>query len=197
MSDDDQKEKRISYSITFSLDRTGQFRRECPDCGRAFKTKGEPSDIASAVQPAFQRLGQELGEEPSHSTTDAEGSSPQRLSCPYCGTKSEVSEMLSTTFAEYVKNMITREVLLPKVNQMFSDLEDQFGQTGPRSTGMFSLEIKFEHNPSLLPARPISGPEPPDMTLVTLLCCDKTIKVLDGWRDTIYCPYCDAKLALQ
>lgn len=194
----ESEDKQIShYSVTFSLDRGNFFRRTCPSCGRDFKTKADPSDLAYALQPAFREADVEIGEVRSSQSDEAVAQQASRLYCPYCGHEDEASEMLTLAFSEYLKRYIYREIMLPKINKMFSGFEDTFNRPRSPSRGLFSIDIKFEHHDSILPSRPISGPEPPDMIVVELLCCEKRAKILDDWRDLVMCPYCGTKLALQ
>jgi uncharacterized Zn-finger protein len=191
-------DKEVShYSITFSLDRGSYFRRTCPSCGRDFKTEADPSDLAYALQPAFREAGVEIGEVRSGENEDTVAQQASRLHCPYCGHADQASEMLTLVFSEYLKRYAMREVMLPQINKMFSGLEDTFNRPRTSSRGLFSIDIRFEHHDSILPPRPISGPEPPDMIVVETLCCGKRVKILDDWRDLVVCPYCGTQLALQ
>jgi uncharacterized Zn-finger protein len=191
-------DKEVShYSITFSLDRGGFFRRTCPSCGRDFKTEADPSDLAHILQPSFREAGVEIGEVRSGQSEETVTERSSQLHCPYCGHADQSSEMLTLAFSEYMKRYLMREVMLPKINRMFSDLEDTVNRPRSSSGGWLSIEMSFKHDDSILPPRPISGPEPPDMVVVEMLCCGKRAKILDGWRDLITCPYCGTALALQ
>jgi hypothetical protein len=57
----------------------------------------------------------------------------------------------------YLKRIVYREYMLPRINQMFARLADSFG--GPkRSGGFLSVSIEFNHSRSVLPVRPMHGP---------------------------------------
>lgn len=176
----------VHFSITYSLDRDGFFRRTCPNCGRDFKTKSDPSDITSVLQPAFKRIEKEIGEI-SLPITDTE-SNPQYLSCPYCNHHAESGDMITKDFSVYLKRLIMREYVLPKIKNMLSDFAQGLKSTS-KSNSFISFEINADFD-SNLPPRLISGPEPPDMTKVEMLCCGKEIKILDGWFELEKCPYC-------
>ncbi len=195
MSDESNEDDRKHFSLTYSLDRGDYFRRACPGCGRHFKTKASAADLVSAFQPAFKQQGMIIGLGHSDSEEAAADKAPEYMYCPYCGHKAEPSEMHTTAFIEYAKRYVMREVVLPQVNKMFSGLEDSF----PKSTsgGFLSIHMTFEHHKQVLPPRPIAGPEPPDMLAVELLCCGKPVKILDGWRVPIVCPYCGTTCSLQ
>lgn len=197
MSDLDESKRVNLYSFTFSLDRNHFFRRACPACGRQFKTKAEPGDLASLLQPAFKKSGSEVGEKSATERVTGKNQTSGSLYCPYCEHRTGTSDMLTLTFHSYLRRYMMREAILPQIRKMFSELADSSKRHRSRSKGLFSLTVEFKADDSLLPPRPISGPEPPDMTIVELLCCGKQAKILDGWRDLITCPYCGTKLALQ
>lgn len=183
------------YSLTFSLDRGNFFRRVCSSCGRHFKTKAEPGEIASILHPAFQRLELEIGDMQivNHENPQEERS----LYCPYCGHYDVSSNMLTLEFSKYLERYAMREIVLPRINKMFSDFTDSF-TTGRRSSrGVFSIEVKHDHSSSALPPRPISGPELPDMICVDFLCCYGQGKILDSWNNLVICPFCGTKAILQ
>ncbi|HPO87566.1 MAG TPA: hypothetical protein PLN86_17130 [Candidatus Hydrogenedentes bacterium] len=188
MSDDNT----LHFSFTFLLDRDEFFRRTCPNCGRDFKTKVDPADLTSMLQPTFRRIEDEVGEI-SLSTSEGE-QSPQYLSCPYCNHRAETGEMLTSEFQEYMKRFITREYVLPQINNLFSEFSDSMKRTS-RSTGSFGIKISFDYD-STLPPRPISGPEAPDMMRIDMLCCGNSIKVRDGYFAINKCPYCDEDVML-
>lgn len=195
MPDEPTEENIKHYSITFSLDRGEYFRRACPSCGRHFKTKAGSADLVSAFQPVFKQQGIEIGLAHSDSSGVTSDQIAQYMHCPYCGHQAEPSEMHTSTFSAYAKRYVMREVVLPQVNRLFSDMEDSFA--GSSSGGLFSVRMTFEHHKDVLPPRPISGPEPPDMQVVEFLCCRKYAKILDGWHWLITCPYCGSTCQLQ
>jgi len=192
MSDDAQQDNTIHFSLKVSLDRGDFFRRTCPSCGRDFKVKVDPNDLAHLLQPTFRQMGLEIGVDPA-----AQDEQPSSLFCPYCGQQNLASEMLTPHLVRYLHRFVYREYMLPKIHNMFSDLENSFGSRRSRSRGFLSIDITFKANDLTLPPRPISGPEPVDMIPVQLLCCQKYIKVLDGWPDTISCPFCGNEAVLH
>ncbi|HKZ43275.1 MAG TPA: hypothetical protein VJ044_20120, partial [Candidatus Hodarchaeales archaeon] len=149
----------LHFSFTFSLDKDEFFRRTCPNCGRDFKTKADPAEMSSILQPAFRRIEDEVGGF-SLSTSGGE-KEPQYLSCPYCNHRAESGDMLTNEFQEYLRRFIIREYVLPNIHCMFSDFSDGI-QRSSRSMGSFGIKIKFDFD-STLPPRPVSGPEAPDM----------------------------------
>ena len=152
--------------------------------------------MAVLLQPAFRRMGLEIGAERSE---EGEDESQEHLYCPYCEHYAESSDMLTQALVSYLERYAMREYVLPKVNKTLSDFADSFRNIGRGSSGgLISLQVSVEHNKPVLPPRPISGPEPPDMTIVELLCCGKKVKILDKWCDLIsLCPYCGTRVLLQ
>jgi transcription elongation factor Elf1 len=186
---DDQS---VHFSITFALDKDEFLRRTCPNCGRSFKTKADPGDMASILQPAFKRIENEIGG--ITLSTEQEKIKPQYLSCPYCNHHAESGEMLTEEFLTYLKRFVMREYVLPQINNLFADFADGIMSTS-RSNSFLRLEVKAD-NDNVLPPRPISGPEPPDMTKVEMLCCGQVIKVYDSWFDLEECPFCGSKVQI-
>lgn len=180
------------FNLTFSLDRDRFFRRTCPNCGRDFKTQIDEADLVMSLQPAFRQMGLEIGAEQS---AEKEDEPKEHLYCPYCEYFAESSDMLTQIFVSYLQRYVTREFILPQINKMFSDFDSKSRSSGSRSKG-FGIEMKLEYSKSVLPPRPISGPEPPDMIIVELLCCNKKIKIIDGYALNL-CPYCGTNVILH
>lgn len=188
MSDGDS----VRFSITFALDKDEFLRRTCPSCGRDFKTQADPADLSSILQPAFRRIEAEIGE---ISLSASEGeSSHQNLTCPYCNHQTESGDMLTNEFRVYLKRFVMREYVLPKINTMFSDFANGLKSTS-RSNSFIKFEVKADFE-NTLPPRPISGPEPPDMTKVEMLCCGRMIKIYDSWFDLEKCPFCETEIRI-
>lgn len=193
MTNEIDQEESIKFSITFAVDKDGFFRRSCPNCGRDFKTMVDEADLVASLQPAFRKMGLEIGDIPE----SGEDIPKEYLLCPYCEYQAESSEMMTSTFSSYLERFIMRECILPKLYGVLSDTAQSLstGRTH-KPRGLLSINIMFDFNEPLLPPRPISGPEPPDMTIVDLLCCNRRIKILDGWYALHLCSYCRAEIIL-
>ena len=193
MPDQPESSESVKFSLTYSTDRDHFFRRCCPSCGRDFKMQVDEADLAAALQPAFRRMGLEVGEQPNEKADDRH---PQLICCPYCEHCAESSDTLTATFSKYLERYIMREYILPQVNHLLGGFADSVGGNHSGSGGPITFGIRVEHQRTVMPPRPISGPEPPDMIIVELLCCGKKVKILDGWYGLSRCPYCGTRVTL-
>lgn len=180
---------QIQYAVSISTDRDGFIRYTCPDCGRDFKTQIDPNDLRWLLTSYCQRAGQEIG------AVTADPGSPHSFWCPYCGLHAESRQMLTEETLAYLKRIIYREYVLPKLNQMFAGLADSFGGR-KQSGGFVSVSVEFKHSRPIQPARPIHGPEPADMKIVEFLCCKKQVKISEHWFDVPFCSYCGTQVVL-
>lgn len=181
----------IRFSMTYSLDRDKFFRRECPNCGRQFKTQADEDALVSSIRPIFREAGLDFGE------LDTNDEDPPQLICPYCEQTAPSSEMLTSTFVRYIERYIYREYVYPMIHQILSGFSDKLNRSSRRSSGgLISFEISSDYSRAIPPPRPISGPEPPDMTAVDMLCCGKSIKIMDAWYGLDRCPYCASQVIL-
>lgn len=196
MSDETQSSNEvIPFQITFSTDRKGFFRRTCPSCGRDFKTEVSPSDFVFALQPALNRLEADIGERPD---TANDATRKTYLYCPYCQHHAESGDMLTEDFVAYFKRLLLREYVIPKLHEALEGMAKESQRHNRRnSRSPFGLTMTFEHEKKPLPVRPLDGPDLPDMTIVELLCCGKTVKICDGWMAIERCPYCGTQVTLQ
>ena len=187
MDPDDSADGRVNLAVSVSTDRDQFFRLTCPSCGRDFKIAIDPSDLQWALSSYCQRMGYDVGPEsrnqPPHS----------RIRCPYCAYEDQVVQMHTEETLTYLKRIIRRELAIPLLNRWASGLEESF-DGGGRSGGLFS--VSFKHTRFLLPVRPMHGPEPPDLKIVTFLCCGKKAKISEGWTDVRACVFCGAEVML-
>jgi hypothetical protein len=192
--DHDSSDNHIQFNLSISTDRDHFLRRTCHSCGRDFKTEIDPADLEWALISQIRRVSREIGEEPDEV---AEKPAQDNLRCPYCQDVAEASEMHTEETIDYLKRFAYRDYAVPKLNKMFSELEDDFGRGGGSSGGFISISVSFKHEPIPKPLRPIHGPEPADMKIVDFLCCGKKIKVADGWMGINLCTFCGAEVALM
>jgi len=180
---------QIQLAVSISTDRDGFMRYTCPSCGLDFKTEIDPADLQWLLISYCQRAGLEIGARSSKS------SSAHFLWCPYCGDRAESLEMLTEETMAYLKRIVYREFVLPQLNRTFADLADSFGGQ-KQSDGLLSLSIEFNHSRSVLPVRPMHGPEPADQKTIRLLCCNKKIKISEHWSNVALCSFCGSRVVL-
>ncbi len=193
MEDQSSTNDNVQFNLSVSTDRDHFFRRTCPSCGRDFKTETDPADLAWALSSQINRVSLEIGVEPAEI---AKQGTQDHLRCPYCQHVTEASEMHTEETTEYLKRFAYRDYALPLIDRMFSDLEDSLGSGSRGGGGLFSISVNFKHERSLLPPRPIHGPEPADMKIIDFLCCGKKIKVADKWLDVGVCTFCGTQVNL-
>jgi len=199
MAEDDQDEnqdptdEQIRFSLTISLDRDSYFRRACPSCGLEFKTESTPADFAWALELQLRRVSDEMGVDPASVVEEAPKAA---LRCPYCQHAAESSDMHTAETVAFLRRFAMREYALPKLHKMLADFAESMGRGRSGGGGFISVSISVKHERSPLPPRPIYGPDAPDMVTVHFLCCDKKIKVAEGWTDIGSCTYCGTQVSV-
>jgi len=182
----DEQADTVSFQLAISTDNGRFLRRTCPSCGRDFKTEINPADIQWIVAPHMEQMGVDLGGAP-----DKRSLAEDLLYCPYCDHPSKASDTLTEDTIRYAKLLLTREVVLPMMHRAFSGLNNM--GSGLRNS---FISISFSYDRGMLPPRPIHGPEPSDMKIITFLCCQKSIKVSDNWWQVSACTYCNEPVVL-
>lgn len=184
----DDPDNHVQFAVSLRPDRDGFLRRSCPACGRDFKTEINTADLQWELAAQCRRMGVDVGEEPNESE-------PAQLRCPYCAHVAAPSEMHTEETIAYLKRLVHREVVIPRLNRFTSDLEGMF-PGGRHSGGLVSISLEFNRSRIALPPRPIHGPEPPDLKVIDFLCCRKKIKVSDAWAGIDACVYCGTTIAV-
>jgi hypothetical protein len=165
---------QIQFAVSISTDRDGFMRYTCPSCGLDFKTQIDPADLQWLLTSYCRRAGLEIG------ARGSDSSSPYCFWCPYCGDRAESRQMLTEETVTYLKRIVHREYVLPQLSRMFAGLADSFGGQ-KQSGGLLSLSIELKHSRSVLPVRPMHGPEPggsEDCHALVLQQEDQNIRVL-------------------
>ncbi len=183
--EEDQGHDILKFSLSISTDRDHFLRRQCPSCGRDFKTQADEADMAWLIAPQISRLCLEIGEKDELKQDDQ-----NFLYCPYCEDRIETNDTLTEEALRYIERQIMREYVLPMAHKAFSGSEDN-----GRSSGDF-LSISIRYEKGILPPRPIHGPEPADMIEVEFLCCGKKAKVSERWLSIGKCIFCGTGIEL-
>ena len=182
--EDEKTANNVQFAVSMSTDRDHFVRLTCPSCGLDFKTEIDMNDLQWVLASQCRRMGLEVGEQPE------DPSPPLRIHCPYCSFEDEARQMHTEDTVEYLKRILYREYVFPQIQKMFSGLEDLTGHHGG-SGGFLSISIECKFTRAVLPPRPIHGPEPADMKIITFLCCGQKMKVSDRWNDIEICPFCE------
>jgi len=178
-------EHLVSLELGVKTDQGRFLRRTCPSCGKDYKTEVDPADLQWAVAPYIRQLGVDFGEQPASTVHQ-----PDLFYCPYCGHSSPAQDTLTEETSIYLGRLINREIIIPAFQKMLS------GVDGAGSGGGF-ISVSFSYERGMLPTRPIHGPEPPDMKVITFLCCKRSIKVSERWSRVETCTYCNGPVVLE
>jgi hypothetical protein len=174
------------YKVTFALDHDSFFRKACAECGLEYKIEADPADLQWNLGSPVSRCTKAMR------SNDDNDDEPHKETCPYCGATSPSNDNHTEEFMRYGRIIIEREAMAPLINQFLSDMDRMFSQFNNSSF----IKLTTSGSGFVPPIRPIIGPEPNDMRRIKLLCCNKTIKTLEHWASTIFCPYCATKLIL-
>ena len=181
----------IELKVSIGTDRDRFLRRNCPSCGRDFKTEIDAADLAWALTAQISRVSMEMGIPAADAAVETE---KRNLRCPYCQHFAEANDMHTEETVDYLKRFAYREYALPMLSKMLSEFADsvRMGSSG----GLISFSISADYQQPLIPPRPIHGPEPTDMKIVDFLCCNKRIKVAESCVDISQCSFCGSQVSL-
>jgi hypothetical protein len=175
----------IVLSVSVPLDDDGFLRRACPLCAREFKLKpleGEVRSIAEQSMHAF--LSADSAPDADEGENIDEDAEAQQRWCPYCAQPSPENEWSTReqtayfmAHAQNVMASLVNEHLIRPMKRM-----SQSTRGGPISV-TFEAEEMEQREPWI-------SPEPNDMRRFTLPCCEREIKIEDGWSGTVTCLFC-------
>ena len=174
----EEEEHRISLSFNLSLDREGFLRQTCPSCGLDFKVDTEEAEHAWRLAAYIAQIAPE-------EVPDPDAPEPEPLFCPYCGLSSSPQSMHTRHTVEYIQRLVYRDYMLPALNPLLEAMTElgRASRGGP-------LEIRCDLEELSRPPRPFHGPEPPDLTTVHFLCCNRCAKIHEAWLAPPQCVYC-------
>jgi len=176
-------ENNSHYSLSISVDNE-YLRHTCPSCGLDFKLIVNLNDLLHFSELVFNEYDPDL-EFNSQEKEELEAT----YFCPYCRFKSESSEFQTEETINYVENLAYREIVYPQIQALTDSMKNL-------NLNSSFLNIKVETQQISKPPLPISGPAVPDMKIVQMLCCEESIKILEGWQGNIYCPVCGKETIL-
>jgi hypothetical protein len=100
--------------------------------------------------------------------------------CPYCGQTADHNKWWTLEQIQ-LQRKIAKNVAADIINR---DLIKPFQRMNSPSSGFHVTTHELKHGNELI------NPEINDMTIFSLPCCNKTIKIAEGWDKTCYCFYC-------
>jgi uncharacterized Zn-finger protein len=106
------------------------------------------------------------------------------LYCPYCAHFADANSWWTDAQVELISDIVHADVLHPILSRFRRSL-DHF-QSG-------FLKITMHQSQQTIP---YLGVEMDDMQKTHLNCCNHFIKILDGWKSMIICPWCGIYLRL-
>jgi hypothetical protein len=169
----------IEISVALPLDKDGFLRRECPYCSKQFKAKYKSEDIQGLLAEQFKNFMVSKEEKPK---PEDEVKTTPNLFCPYCAQEAPPTHWWTHEQLDYIrtfaKNIMTRQIN----EQLIRPLSRMPRGSGPITMTFKGQEIKEE--------KPWISPEPDDMKIVELPCCQSQIKIEDSAHSKHYCLYC-------
>jgi hypothetical protein len=170
----------VSLPIELPLDSDGFLRRECPLCVRQFKIEAQEDDRQSLIQRELDAYLLQEGPGIRAESADATGTDEEEseLWCPYCGQTAPRNQWWTQEQIAYniMAQIVNKEFIRP-MKQKFSGRRS--GLVPIKSEGK---EMEYQ--------KPWISPEPDDMTIHALPCCDLRVKLEDDWSQTVYCHQC-------
>jgi len=167
----------IQKTVHLPIDDDGFLRRQCPYCMREFKA------IVDGVKDSCSEDEQTVEDQDENELSES-----IEYYCPYCSQpagKDSWWTLEQLDFIERHAQAIGEELINEHLIEPLSRMSK-----GIRSKGMISIEVKANR---IDPITPIINPEPNDMRIIQLECCNERIKILDEWKEPISCYYCGSK----
>jgi hypothetical protein len=169
-------------NVSFPLDDDGFFRRECPLCCREFKvllTKEEMSDV---IQFGLDSYMLESEAEATNESDNEEEAS--QLTCPYCGQQANRESWWTQEQITYL-HVVFQNIVAEIVNKEF--IRPLKGLSRRHSSGPITLKFTGKE---MEQEEPWISPEVNDMEEFNLPCCQRKIKIQEGWTSVVHCFFC-------
>jgi len=168
--------------ISLPLDKDGFFRRECPLCCREFKLlldKKELDDLAQKGIDSFLLEGEQA-----ETNSDDSDAQKKEYNCPYCGQVGPDDSWWTQEQLAYIR-IFAKNVMAKMVNEhLIRPLRRNFSRS---SSGPISMRFEGKE---MEEQEPWISPETDDMDIFELPCCQRKMKIEDGWKGKVYCFFC-------
>ena len=168
----------IVLNVNIPLDEENFLRRECPHCMQEFKIEMSAEDLKDLAQKGIESF---LTHDDDDQSDDREEIT--RYFCPYCGQESATPHWWTQEQLSYMQ-VYAKNILAKLVNEQFiKPMERTFKKSsGPISISFKGSEMEYED--------PWISEELNDMRVVDLPCCNKKLKIIEGWANYVFCFYC-------
>lgn len=173
----------IETSLPFPLDDDGFFRRECPLCRKEFKVYLKEEELTTLAQAGIDSFMIQQDEETSD--TDEASEAEIEFVCPYCGQRASQDSWWTQEQLAYI-GVVVSNIVAKLINEkLIRPPKREFGRS--RSSGLVSIRFEAEE---MQQQEPWISPEPNDMEAIDLPCCERKLKVEEGWAGTVHCFFC-------
>lgn len=170
-----------TFDVHLPLDDDGALRRCCPLCNREFKIVLAEDELRNLAQKVIDSYMIEPVDE---SDSEESESLQEDRTCPYCGEKSATDGWWTQeqvaffmVIAENIAAKVINENLIRPLKRM---------NRRPQS-GLISIQFEAKE---MEQKEPWISPEPNDMVIFDLPCCERKIKMEENWHNVIYCFFC-------
>ncbi len=176
----------ISFNISLPLDSDQFLRRECPLCLRQFKIETDETDCQSLIERELEAYLLQEGLEIRTESADATGTDEEKseLWCPYCGQTAPRDQWWTQEQTAHI-HIFAYNIMAQMINEQF--IRPMKRKFSGRQSGLVSIEFEGKE---MEYQKPWISPEPDDMTIHALPCCDLRVKLEDGWSQTVHCHQC-------
>ncbi len=169
----------IQMEIPLPLDGTF-LRRECPHCARQFKVEAAREDIQGLSQSLLDSFM--VDEEAVNGEVSDELGSVENY-CPYCGQQAPREAWWTQEQLAYVR-IFAENLIADAINQMTDGLRRSFGHARSGFVSVKATSVKMPRK------EPWISPEDNSMEVFNLPCCESRIKILDDWKQIVFCVFC-------
>ena len=172
----------IKINISLPLDDDGFFRRQCPFCCREFKVLLEKEELDDFVLKGIDSFMIEQQEKDVDSGMNEY--SETEFTCPYCEQCAPHDSWWTQEQHDYIR-VYVENIAAKIINEkLIRPLKREF--SGSRS-GPISINFKGEE---MKQKEPWISPEPNDLEIFNLPCCNRKLKIQEDWKKEIYCFFC-------
>ena len=171
----------INLNVKLPLD-DGFLRRECPFCCREFKIQLQEQELEDLAQKGLDSFL--IKQEDQDSENQTNNGAEIHYWCPHCGQEASEDSWWTEEQLAYF-GVYARNIMAKLVNEnLIRPLKRGFRGT---QTGLISLRFEGKE---MEQREPWISPEPDDMKVFELPCCQRRMKIEEGWQRAFHCFIC-------